>query len=78
MKRTCLLAALCTLVLAAGCATKKGFEQPGFAYGCPIGSLALETGAPELAAEWLSVQPRPRPESSAHFSLRRRKGCRRG
>ena len=20
-----------------GCATKKGFEQPGFAFGCPVG-----------------------------------------
>jgi uncharacterized protein YcfL len=43
MKTTCLLAALCTLVLAAGCATKKGFEQPGFAYGCPIGETKVSS-----------------------------------
>jgi uncharacterized protein YcfL len=43
MKTTCLLAALCTMVLAAGCATKKGFEQPGFAYGCPIGETKVSS-----------------------------------
>jgi uncharacterized protein YcfL len=43
MKTTCLLAALCSMVLAAGCATKKGFEQPGFAYGCPIGETKVSS-----------------------------------
>ena len=28
-------------VLAAGCATKKGFEVPGFAFGCPIGETKV-------------------------------------
>ena len=31
------LVAVLAAALAAGCATKKGFEQPGFAFGCPIG-----------------------------------------
>jgi uncharacterized protein YcfL len=43
MKTTYLFAALCALALAAGCATKKGFEQPGFAYGCPIGETKVSS-----------------------------------
>ena len=34
-------AAAAVLLLAAGCATKKGFEQPGFAFGCPIGDAKV-------------------------------------
>jgi uncharacterized protein YcfL len=37
MKTTPVLAALVATMLIAGCATKKGFEQPGYAFGCPIG-----------------------------------------
>jgi len=43
MKSICLLAALVSIALAAGCATKKGFEQPGFAYGCPIGDAKVSS-----------------------------------
>ncbi|HYR33086.1 MAG TPA: YcfL family protein [Burkholderiales bacterium] len=43
MKTTCLFTALCILALAGGCATKKGFEQPGFAYGCPIGETKVSS-----------------------------------
>ena len=43
MKTTLTLAALATMALAAGCATKKGFEQPGFAYGCPIGDAKVSS-----------------------------------
>ena len=28
-------------VLAAGCATKKGFEVPGYAFGCPVGETKI-------------------------------------
>ncbi len=31
------IAALLAAALSGGCATKKGFEQPGFAFGCPLG-----------------------------------------
>ena len=41
MNRTWLIAALAATLLAAGCATKKGFEQPGFAFGCPIGDAKV-------------------------------------
>ena len=34
---TLVFAALAATALIAGCATKKGFEQPGYAFGCPIG-----------------------------------------
>jgi uncharacterized protein YcfL len=36
---------LVALVAAAvsGCATKKGFEQPGFAFGCPIGEAKVSS-----------------------------------
>ena len=31
------VSALLLAAALAGCATKKGFEQPGFAFGCPTG-----------------------------------------
>ena len=34
---TAAAAAAALITLVGGCATKKGFEQPGFAFGCPIG-----------------------------------------
>ena len=37
MKAKYIVTALAAVALVAGCATKKGFEQPGFAFGCPIG-----------------------------------------
>jgi len=37
MNAKLVFAALAATALVAGCATKKGFEQPGYAYGCPIG-----------------------------------------
>ena len=37
MKAKLVFAALAATALVAGCATKKGFEQPGYAFGCPIG-----------------------------------------
>ena len=42
MNRTWTMIALAA-VLAAGCATKKGFEVPGFAYGCPIGDAKVSS-----------------------------------
>jgi uncharacterized protein YcfL len=41
MKRTWTIAAILSTALAAGCAAKKGFEQPGFAFGCPIGEAKV-------------------------------------
>jgi uncharacterized protein YcfL len=41
MNRTWLIAALASTLLVAGCATKKGFEQAGFAFGCPIGDAKV-------------------------------------
>jgi uncharacterized protein YcfL len=38
MKWTWTIIALLAAALAAGCAHKKGFEKPGFAFGCPIGT----------------------------------------
>lgn len=43
MKTKLILVAMTTAALAAGCATKKGFEQPGFAYGCPIGESKVSS-----------------------------------
>ena len=31
------------LLLLTGCATKKGFEVPGFAFGCPIGETKVSS-----------------------------------
>ena len=36
-------AAAAGLLLATGCATKKGFEVPGFAFGCPIGDTKVSS-----------------------------------
>ena len=30
-------------MLASGCATKKGFEIPGYAFGCPIGETKVSS-----------------------------------
>ena len=41
MNRTWLIAAIASTLLATVCATKKGFEQAGFAFGCPIGDAKV-------------------------------------
>lgn len=41
MTRTLLIPAVLSAVLVVGCATKKGFEKPGFAFGCPIGETKV-------------------------------------
>ncbi|HEV3011341.1 MAG TPA: YcfL family protein [Burkholderiales bacterium] len=41
MNRIFPMVAVLSTVLAAGCAAKKGFEQPGFAFGCPIGEAKV-------------------------------------
>jgi uncharacterized protein YcfL len=43
MKRTWMIIALLAVVFAYGCATKKGFEKPGFAFGCPIGDTKVSS-----------------------------------
>jgi len=35
--------AAAALAVFTGCATKKGFEQPGFAFGCPIGDAKVSS-----------------------------------
>ena len=42
MKRSWMMAVLLPLLLAA-CATPKGFEQPGFAFGCPVGDAKVSS-----------------------------------
>ena len=42
MKTKRVLAAL-VAALVTGCATKKGFEQPGYAFGCPIGEAKVSS-----------------------------------
>ena len=41
MNRTWTSIAVLATALAAGCAHQKGFEVPGFAYGCPIGDTKV-------------------------------------
>jgi len=41
MRLPALIALATVLALLAGCGTKKGFEKPGFAYGCPIGDTKV-------------------------------------
>ena len=42
------------VLLIAGCATKKGFEQPGFAFGCPIGEAKVGSMDDLVKAKTLS------------------------
>ena len=43
MKTRLAFAALAAATLIAGCATRKGFEQPGYAFGCPIGDQKVSS-----------------------------------
>ena len=43
MKAKWIVTAVAATALAAGCATKKGFEQPGYAFGCPIGEQKVSS-----------------------------------
>ena len=43
MKRTRMILVVALGALAAGCASKKGFEQPGYAFGCPIGEAKVSS-----------------------------------
>ena len=43
MKRTGMILVVALSALAAGCASKKGFEQPGYAFGCPIGEAKVSS-----------------------------------
>ena len=43
MNRTWTIIALLMAALVAGCGAKKGFEKPGFAFGCPIGATKVSS-----------------------------------
>jgi uncharacterized protein YcfL len=54
MKSTLLIAAIACGALVAGCAAKKGFEKPGFAFGCPIGEAKVSSMDDLVKAKTLS------------------------
>jgi uncharacterized protein YcfL len=41
--RVVVLIVLACMLAAGGCAKRKGFEKPGFAYGCPIGDAKVSS-----------------------------------
>jgi len=41
MKKIFAAAAMAALAATAGCASRKGFERDGFAFGCPIGDTEI-------------------------------------
>ena len=43
MKHTGMILVIAVSMLAGGCASKKGFEQPGYAFGCPIGEAKVSS-----------------------------------
>ena len=47
-------AGACALLVLGACATKKGFEQPGFAFGCPIGEAKVGSMDDLVKAKTLS------------------------
>jgi uncharacterized protein YcfL len=54
MKTTLVIAAIVASALVAGCSTKKGFEKPGFAFGCPIGETRVSSMDDLVKAKVLS------------------------
>jgi uncharacterized protein YcfL len=48
------IAAAGACLVIGGCATKKGFEQPGFAFGCPIGEARVGSMDDLVKAKTLS------------------------
>jgi uncharacterized protein YcfL len=54
MKTTLVIAAIAASALVAGCSTKKGFEKPGFAFGCPIGETRVSSMDDLVKAKVLS------------------------
>jgi uncharacterized protein YcfL len=54
MTRTHLIPAVLAAALVAGCATKKGFEKPGFAFGCPVGETKVGSMEDLVRAKTLS------------------------
>ena len=51
MRLPALIALATVLALLTGCATKKGFEKAGFAYGCPIGDTKVGSMADLVQAK---------------------------
>jgi uncharacterized protein YcfL len=43
MKHKGMILVVALSALASGCASKKGFEQPGYAFGCPIGEAKVSS-----------------------------------
>jgi uncharacterized protein YcfL len=43
MKHKGMILVVALSALAAGCASKKGFEQAGYAFGCPIGEAKVSS-----------------------------------
>ena len=43
MKHGALIGAVLLAFAATGCATKKGFEVPGQAFGCPVGDAKVSS-----------------------------------
>ena len=43
MKLSTMSVCIAAALALSGCATKKGFEQPGFAFGCPIGEAKVSS-----------------------------------
>jgi uncharacterized protein YcfL len=41
MKASTVVAVTLAALFMTGCGTKKGFEKPGFAFGCPIGDTKI-------------------------------------
>ena len=54
MKPTLVIAAIASSILVAGCAAKKGFEKPGFAFGCPIGDTDVSSMGDLVKAKVMS------------------------
>ena len=54
MKPTLVIAAIASSILVAGCAAKKGFEKPGFAFGCPIGDTQVSSMGDLVKAKVMS------------------------
>jgi uncharacterized protein YcfL len=58
MRTASLLAVALLAAVLAGCGTKKGFEKPGFAYGCPLGESKVGSMEDLIKAKVSTEGPR--------------------
>ena len=66
---------LACVLAAAGCATKKGFEKPGFAFGCPIGDAKVSSMEDLVKVKTVDARASAPPSAAPRCAARRPAIC---